>query len=116
MQQFPLFLHFSGAINLRTRLFLQMLSMLEEFYHEDHGEQHMRIVFLHPSEPDASKKAVLSDIRFAQKVCCGRMSCCSVAEFSWLTNNFPLSLTRLPFDYRFNTSAELLCRLRTCSA
>ena len=46
-----------------------MMAMLEEFFHEDHGEQHKRIVFLHPSEPDISKKAVLDDIRFAQKVC-----------------------------------------------
>lgn len=45
-----------------------MLTFLEEFYHGDHGEQHQRIVFLHPAEPDTAKKAVLEDIRFAQKV------------------------------------------------
>ena len=80
MLRSPLFLLFSGASHLHCeRKFWQMLAMLEEFYHEDHGEQHMRIVFLHPLEPDASKKAVLSDIRFAQKVCSSGTFECFIA-------------------------------------
>jgi hypothetical protein len=47
----------------------QMLAFLEEFYHEDRDRPRSgRLVFLHPAEPDASKKSILDDVRFTQKV------------------------------------------------
>jgi hypothetical protein len=43
-------------------------SFLSQWYHPDHGDQKMRVVVLHPAEPDQSTKAALDDPKFDQRV------------------------------------------------
>lgn len=45
-----------------------MQSFLEEFYHDDHGEQNTRVAFLHHLEPNEDMANILRDPRNEERV------------------------------------------------